>query len=86
MTWKKETRAYMWAHYYSDNGLWKAYDKDVIVKGGSTRKTYNPKTKRLERMDSVKHIWILENLKTGEIFSEFKTLKAAKEYAETHTA
>lgn len=83
MKWKKETQAYMWAHYYSEDGNWKAWDDDVVIKGGSRRKYYNTKTKRMENEDALKHIWKLQNLKTGEVIAqEFKTLKAAKEYAE----
>lgn len=85
MKWTKETKAYMWAEYFSEDGNWKAYDKDICIKGGSNKKFYNPKTKRMERMDSFKHIWILENLKTGEVFENFKTLTAAKEFAEANT-
>ena len=58
MKWRKETKVYMWANYYSEDGQWKAYDQ------------------------SYPHIWILENLKTGEIRKGFKTLKSAKAYAE----
>lgn len=83
MKWTKETQAYMWAHYYSEDGNWKAWDEDMVIKGGSPKKCYNPITKKVEQMDAFKHVWKLENLKTGEVVDqEFKTLKAAKEYAE----
>jgi hypothetical protein len=75
----------MWAEYYSEDGNWKAYDKDIIIKGGSNKKHYNPKTKRMERDDAIRHIWILEK-NTGERFDQFKTLKAAKEFAENYIA
>lgn len=84
MKWNKKTVTYMWAEYFSEDGFWKVYDKDVLVKGGSNKKFYNPKTKKMERRDSYKHIWILVNLETGETFDQFKTLKAAKEFAETY--
>lgn len=84
MKWKKETQIYMWAHYYSEDGNWKAWDESELVKGGSRKKWYNPKTKKMENEDSWHHFWLVQNLKTGEIFKEFKTLKAAKEFAETH--
>lgn len=83
MKWRKETQAYMWAYYYSEDGKWKAYDTDIVIKGGSRKKWYNPTTKKMENEDSCKHVWYLENLHTGEKFGEFKTLKQAKEYAET---
>lgn len=83
MKWRKETQVYMWAHYYSEDGNWKAWDVDKVIPGGSNRKYYDPKTKTMKREDAIKHIWKLENLKTGEIVNlEFKTLKAAKQYAE----
>lgn len=84
MKWIKETQSYMWAYYYSEDGVWKAYDKDIVIKGGSNKKHYNTKTKKMERLDSLKHIWILENLKTGDVFENFKTLTAAKQFAESH--
>lgn len=66
MKWTKETQAYMWAHYYSEDGNWKAWDEDITTKRGT-----------------LKHVWLLQNLVTGEIVdAEFKTLKAAKQYAE----
>jgi len=83
MEWTKETQVYMFAHYYSEDGNWKAWDEDIVIKGGSNKKYYNKETKRMERMDAFKHVWFLENIKTGErIAQEFKTLKACKEYAE----
>lgn len=84
MKWTKETKAYMWANYFSEDGNWKAWDEDKTIKGGSNKKYYNPETKRFEKADKTIHFWKLENLKTGEIIEPFKTLKAAKEYAETH--
>ena len=83
MKWRKETQVYMFAHYFSEDGNWKAWDEDIVIKGGSRKKFYNPKTKKMENEDSLKHIWKLENLKTGEVIDkEFRTLKAAKTYAE----
>lgn len=82
MKWRKETRGYMWANYYSEDGKWMAWDVDITIKGGSRKKFYNPETKKLENMDAVKHVWKLKNLMTGEIIEEFKTLKAAKAYVE----
>ena len=85
MKWTKKTQAYMWAHYYSEDGNWKAWDEEKTVKGGGRGKIYNPETKKFVQADAVKHYWKLQNLTTGEIIeNEFKTLKAAKEYAETH--
>lgn len=83
MKWTRETKVYMWANYYSEDGNWKVYDKDIVIKGGSTKRSYNPKTKKFEHQDAFKHIWYLENLNNGEV-KEFKTLKAAKEYAENN--
>lgn len=34
MKWTKETQVYMFAHYYSEDGNWKAWDEDKTVKGG----------------------------------------------------
>lgn len=85
MKWRKETLVYMYAEYFSEDGKWKAWDETIQIKGGSRKKYYNPKTKKLENQDSFKHFWKLENLETNEILeNEFKTLKAAKEYAEAH--
>ena len=87
MKWIKETQAYMWAHYYSEDGRWKAWDEDVAVKSNRTEYQYNSKTKKVERVAKtvIKHTWFLQNLETGEIVDiEFKRLKDAKEYAETH--
>lgn len=84
MKWAKETKSYMWAEYYSEDGNWKAYDKDILVPGGSNKKFYNAKTKRMERMDALRHVWFVENLKTGEVFENFKTLTAAKNFAESY--
>lgn len=82
MKWRRETQSYMWAHYYSEDGKWKAWDEDKVVKGGSKKREYNPKTKKFEHANSYKHVWYLKNLETGEVINqEFKTLKAAKEYA-----
>jgi hypothetical protein len=83
MKWSKETQAYMWAHYYSEDGNWKAWDEDRTVKGGGRGTVYNPELKRFVQKDAVKHIWLLQNLVTGDVVDkEFKTLKAAKQYAE----
>lgn len=83
MKWRRETQAYMWAHYYSEDGNWKAYDEDIHIKCGGRKKWYNPKTHKMENEDLVKHVWFLVNLKTGKKLDiEFKTLKQAKEYAE----
>lgn len=85
MKWRKETQVYMWAHYYSEDGAWKAWDVDIRIEGGSRKRYYDPKTRTLKHEDAWRHIWRLENLETGEMIDiEFKTLKAAKEYAETH--
>lgn len=84
MKWLKEKRAYMWANYLSEDGIWKAWDEDVVIKGGSNKRYYNPETHLMERGDSHKHIWYLKNLNTGYIVDiEFKTLKDAKAYAES---
>lgn len=84
MKWTRETKVFMWANYYSEDGNWKAWDEDRLIKGGSNKRSYNPKTKKFERDDKIEHFWKLENLKTGEVVSEeFKTLKAAKAYAES---
>ena len=72
----------MFAKYYSEDGQWVAWDVDEIVKGGSKKKFYNPKTKKMENMDAFHHYWIVKNLVTLEEFKEFKTLKAAKAFAE----
>ena len=83
MKWRKETQVYMYAHYYSEDGNWKAFDENILIPGGSRNKYFNKETGRLENYDSWKHIWKLESLATGEVIAkEFKTLKAAKEYAE----
>lgn len=83
MKWKKVTQAYMWAHYMSEDGNWKAYDEDRIIKGGGRGTVYNPKTKSFVKPDVVKHVWKLENIKTGNTVEiDFKTLKEAKQYAE----
>ena len=83
MKWTKETRAYMWANYYSEDGKWKAWDEDV--KKLTNRKWYNPDTRNFEQKVTFEHRWFLKNLTTGEIVDQnFKTLKAAKAYAEEH--
>ena len=82
MKWRKETQVYMFAHYYSDDGNWKAYDESKLIPG-SGRKVYNPETRKYEKADVWKHYWKLENLITGEIVEkEFRTLTEAKKYAE----
>lgn len=82
MKWRKETQGYMWAHYYSEDGRWMAYDEDVYCT--SNRKEYNPKTKKFEPKITCKHIWFLKDLKTDEIVFSGKTLKSCKEYAENN--
>ena len=82
MKWKKETQVYMWAHYYSEDGKWMAWDEDILIKGGSRKKSYNPKTKKMENEDSWKHVWYLKNLETDET-QQFKTLREAKAFAES---
>ena len=83
MKWRKETRAYMWANYYSEDGNWKAWDEDKTIKGGGRGTVYNPELKKFVQKDAVKHYWKLKNLKYGYIVDqEFKTLKAAKEFVE----
>lgn len=37
-------------------------------------------------MNSYRHYWLVQNLKTEEIFKEFKTLKEAKTFAENYGA
>lgn len=86
MKWRKETQVYMFAKYYSEDDTWVAWDKNEIVKGGSKKKFYNAKTHKMENMDSYHHYWLVQNLKTGEIFKEFKTLKEAKAFAENYAA
>ena len=82
MKWRKETRGYMWAKYYSENGRYKAWDDDVYVK--SNLKVYNPKTRKFENKTIAKHTWFLKDLETGKVVFVGKTLKSCKEYAETH--
>ena len=83
ITWKRETQVYMWAFYFSSDGKWKAYDREERTL--SNRKKYNPITKQFERTEVFKHYWKLDNLLTGEtVEEEFKSLAAAKSYAETH--
>lgn len=85
MKWRKETMVYMWANYYSEDGKWKSWDVDKKIKGGGRGTVYNPETRSFVKPDIVKHIWLLQNLETGETVDiEFKTLKAAKQYAEEH--
>lgn len=83
MKWTKETKVYCWANYYSEDGKWVAWDEDKLVQG--TRKFFNPQTRKYEPKSVFKVWWNLKNLETGEIVDrEFKTLRSAKEYAETH--
>lgn len=82
MKWRKETKCYMWAHYYSEDERYMAYDEDVYCT--SNRKEYNPKTKKFEPKRTYKHIWFLKDLKTEEIVFSGKTLKSCKEYAENN--
>lgn len=84
MKWKKETQAYMWARYYSEDGRWMVYYKDMCYTSKSNRKEYNPKTKKFEPKIIFKHIWFLKDLKTDEIVFSGKTLKSCKEYAENN--
>ncbi len=86
MKWRKETQVYMFAHYFSEDGNWKAWDETKMVEGGSRKKYYNPKTHKMENMNSYRHYWLVQNLKTEEIFKEFKTLKEAKTFAENYGA
>lgn len=81
MKWKKETQAYMWAHYYSEDGKWKAWDENIVIKGGGRKKFYNPKTQKMEHEDAWAHVWYLKNLETNEVW-QFKTLRESKEFAE----
>lgn len=81
MKWTKETQTYMWAKYHSEDGNWVAWDEEILVK--SNKRKYNPVTKRFENLETYNHFWLLKNKVTDEIIPEkFKTLKAAKEYAE----
>lgn len=83
MKWRKETKVYMWANYYSEDGNWKAWDEERVIVGGGRKKVYNPETKKMVYNDAIKHFWKLQNLATGEILeNEFKTLKEAKNFAE----
>lgn len=84
MKWRKETKVYMFADYYSEDGKWKAWDETEVVKGGSKKRYYDAEEKKFKNEDLLKHYWKLENIKTGEVIDkEFKTLKAAKEFAES---
>ena len=84
MKWRKETRVYMFANYYSEDGQWKSWDEYRTLKGQGRGKHYDPVTKKMERDDVTKHFWKLENLLTGEVLpQEFKTLKEAKAFAES---
>lgn len=83
MKWSKKTEVYMWAKYYSENGRWVAWDESHLV--DSNRRQYNPKTRKFEPVQVYHHAWYLKDLHTGErVNAEFKTLKAAKEYAESN--
>ena len=83
MKWRKETQAYMWANYYSEDGEWRAWDEDKVISGGGRNKVYSPKLKKMVKTDAIKHIWKLQNLKSGDVLpDEFKTLKAIKEFVE----
>lgn len=75
-SWKKETRYYMWANYYSADGNWKVWDEDV--KTGKFRWCKMVQAK----VEIERHEWFVQNLKTGEVFKGFKTMKQAKEFAE----
>lgn len=80
-SWKKETRVYMWANYYSVDDTWKAWDEDITYKTG--KRVYDIYLNKMIDEERTKHEWFLENLKTGERFNGFKTLKSAKEFAES---
>lgn len=81
MKWHRDTRVYCWADYYSEDGKWKAWCEEKIVETG--RRKYNPITKKHDVCTGFKVWWVLQNLQTGEnVDAEFKTLKAAKEFAE----
>lgn len=82
MKWRKETQAYMWAKYFSEDGRFEAWDEDVAVK--SSRKEYNPETRKFENKTVYRHTWFLKDLETDKIVLTAKTLKECKEYAETH--
>lgn len=83
MKWTKETKVYMWANYHSEDGRWTAWDEAIRVK--SSKRTYNPVTRQFENKESWKHYWRLKNRITNEVLPrEFKTLTAAKEYAENN--
>ena len=38
MKWRKETQVYMFAHYFSEDGNWKAWYETKMVEGGSRKK------------------------------------------------
>lgn len=83
MKWHKETKVYCWANYFSEDGNWKTWCEEKVVETG--RKKYNPITKKSEPITGFKVWWVLQNLQTNEtVKAEFKTLKAAKEYAEAN--
>jgi hypothetical protein len=83
MKWHKETKVFCWADYFSEDGKWKAWCEDKIV--ATNRTKYNPVTRKREPVSGYKVWWVLQNLQTGEkVGVEFKTLKSAKEYAETN--
>lgn len=83
MKWRKETQVYCWAHYYSEDGKWKAWCEERLIESG--RKKYNPITRKVENGTAYKVWWNLQNIETGETVGvEFKTLKAAKAYAEAN--
>jgi len=85
MKWTKETKVYMWANYYSEDGNWKAWDEEKVIKGGSRKKYYNTELRKMVNEDAFKHYWKLQNLRTGEVLeNQFKTLKEAKTFAEAH--
>lgn len=83
MKWTRETKVYMWANYYSEDGNWKAWDEEEIVKGGGRKRYYDPDTKQFKKEDLIRHFWKLQDLRTGRVLEqEFKTLKAVKQFAE----
>lgn len=50
MKWTRKTKVFMWANYYSEDGNWKAWDEERVIKGGSNKRYYNPKTKNSKKM------------------------------------
>ena len=83
LKWERKTQVYMWAWYFSSDGKWKAFDRDIQSK--SSRKFYNPITRQFEHKTTYAHVWKLENLVTNEVLhNNFKTLAEAKKFAEEY--